>query len=156
MVLFISLRTLPSLQRRLQSTTDSSIKMQLSHGTAMSVLRHLCLMDKTQGWEVGNWAPCRAQGPQISGDLSRIQFSCLQNTTNNFHLLNNLIRQRRQIHKPKKGKKTTKTNSVEHFEFFVIRGGANNISFKRLSFSLAKKVFSFLSLSNPQLTNHLL
>ena len=90
MVLFISLRTLPSLQRRLQSTTDSSIKMQLSHGTAMSVLRHLCLMDKTQGWEVGNWAPCRAQGPQISGDLSRIQFSCLQNTTNNFHLLNNL------------------------------------------------------------------
>lgn len=105
MVLFIILHTLPSLQRRLQRGTDSSIKMQLSHGTAMSVLRHFCLMDKTQGWGVGNWAPCGPQGPQISGDLSRTQFSCLQNTTKNFHLLNNLISQRRQIHKPKKEKK---------------------------------------------------
>lgn len=59
MILFIKLHTLPFLQRRLQSSTDSSIKMQLSHGTAMSVLRPLLLMDATQGWEVGNWASCR-------------------------------------------------------------------------------------------------
>lgn len=81
MILFIELHTPPSLQRCLHST-DSSLKMQLSHGTAMSVLRQLCLMDETQGWEMGNWASCRhatglTEGPQISGDLSRTQFSCL-------------------------------------------------------------------------------
>jgi hypothetical protein len=49
MNLFIKLHILLSLQRRLQSGTDSSIKMQLSHRTAMSVARQLCLKAEVQG-----------------------------------------------------------------------------------------------------------
>lgn len=48
MILFIKLHILPFLQRRFQSGTDCSIKMQLSHRTAMSVPRQLCLMDEVQ------------------------------------------------------------------------------------------------------------
>lgn len=48
MILFIKLHILPFLQRRLQSGTDCSIKMQLSYRTAMSVPRQLYLMDEVQ------------------------------------------------------------------------------------------------------------
>lgn len=48
---FIYQATLFHLCRGLQSSTDSSIKTQFSHGTALSVLRQLCLMDEARGWE---------------------------------------------------------------------------------------------------------
>lgn len=76
MNLFIKLHILLSLQRRLQSGTDSSIKMQLSHRTAMSVARQLCLKAEVQGWETGVWACWGwfSQGPPENEDPPRLSF----------------------------------------------------------------------------------
>lgn len=73
MILFIKLHILPFLQRCSQSGTDCSIKMQLSHRTAMSVPRQLCLMDEVQSYKSGVWASYRHAGTGFPRDLRRVK-----------------------------------------------------------------------------------